>query len=97
MAQARHPETPPASSEDDDRYAAMDESALGAEETGDWVHSIDLSALAKEELGPSGVRREILALEAAIEKVPADIREMLEHEFKATFREVRPYTKRNKD
>ncbi|MCC5804836.1 MAG: hypothetical protein JJU00_00785 [Opitutales bacterium] len=89
---ANHPPLPP-SSEDDDRYAAIDESSMAEEEPGDWIHSVSLAELAKEDLGPSGVRREVLALEAAVQRVPADVRNMLESELKATFREVRPYTK----
>ncbi len=93
MAKSAPVAAPPDSSEDDERYAAMDESALPDDKAGDWIESVNLAELAKKDLGPSNVRREVLALEAAVDKVPADIRDFLENELQATFREVRPYTK----
>lgn len=71
----------------------MDEDSLASQISADWMETVSLSKLAAEDAGPSYARREVLALEAAVERLSTDIREMLENELNATFREVRPYRK----
>ena len=75
--------------DDDD----LDEEALAGDTIEPWMQEVDLAALARQDLGPSNIKREVMALEAAVEQVPSELRKVLQEELRVTFREVRSYQK----
>ncbi len=71
----------------------LDEEALAGDTVEPWMQEVDLAALARQDLGPSNIKREVMALEAAVQRVPQELRQALENDLRVTFREVRPYQK----
>lgn len=52
---------------------------------------LNFTRMDAEILGPSRVRRELMAFEQAVEKVHPAVREVLEQSLRAEFREVREF------
>jgi hypothetical protein len=76
---------------DDDRPDSVFEDALGEMPVDAGADLLNFTRMDAEVLGPSRVRRELMAFEQAVEKVHPTVREILEQSLRAEFREVREF------
>ncbi|MCC5842391.1 MAG: hypothetical protein JJT96_19900 [Opitutales bacterium] len=76
---------------DDDRPDSVFEEAAGEMPMDAGADLLKFARMDAEILGPSRVRRELMAFEQAVEKVHPAVREVLEQSLRAEFREVREF------